>query len=262
MQSLGQHMPLEIPAFQQHQLALTAHIRDPQHVAQPAGIEPRRIAVYRDLLYNGIESHLVTNFPVLRGIIPDQPWHQLVRDFFIRHHCRTGLFTQIGLEFITYLEQEREPQSDDWPFMLELAHYEYVELAVSINDVTTEVRYDPNGDLLTGRPLIAPTAWNLSYCYPVHRIGPDYLPQVPPEQPTHLVVYRDRLDQVHFLEINALTQHVLTTLQANPQMTGQALLHQMAETIQPHDLQPILQAGATLLADLRQRNILLGSVHP
>ena len=35
---------------------------------------------------------------------------------------------------IKYLEQERNPHFDDPPFMLELAHYEWVELALSLSD--------------------------------------------------------------------------------------------------------------------------------
>jgi hypothetical protein len=251
-------MPLELPAFQQHQLALTARVRDPSQAPLPDGVPERRMQVYSELMYNGMASHLASNFPVLRHITPDLPWQQLVRDFLQQHACRTGLFTRIGLEFIHYLEQERAAQPDDWPFMLELAHYEYAELAVAISDEQVTTGYDPNGDLLTGCPVVAPTAWNLTYCYPVHRISLDYLPTEPPAQPTHLVVYRDRLDQVHFLEINAVTQHLIATLQSDSQLTGQNLLEKMAQTLRPHDPQPVFQAGATLLADLRERNILLG----
>lgn len=252
----------DLPIFQQQQLAFTARVRDPSQAACPSGVPEQRMQVYAELLYNGMEGHLAANFPVLRHITPDPHWHRLVRDFFRQHTCRTGLFTRIGLEFVAYLEHEREARPDDWPFMSELAHYEYAELAVAISDAQVTSRYDPNGDLLTGCPVVAPTAWNLTYRYPVHRISPDYLPTEPPAQPTQLVVYRDRLDQVHFVEINAVTQHLLTRLQAEPQVTGQGVLEHMAAVIQPQDPEPIVQAGTGLLADLRQRNILLGAIPP
>ena len=98
---------------------------------------------------------------------------RMVRDFMVRHRSLTPLFTEVGQEFLEYLQQEREPQPDDWPFMLELAHYEYVELAVAISTADEQLgEFDPNGDLLRGRPLVGPTAWNLSYQWPVHTIGP------------------------------------------------------------------------------------------
>ena len=34
--------------FQAKQFAFAAHIRDPQHVAAPDGIEDRRMAIYRE----------------------------------------------------------------------------------------------------------------------------------------------------------------------------------------------------------------------
>jgi len=255
--------PDQLAGFQQQQLAFTARIRDPENNAIPDKIEQGRMAVYAELFYNGTHDHLSNNFPVLHEIMSEKNWHAMVRDFFIKHRCKTPLFTEIGLEFIEYLQQERELHADDWPFMLELAHYEYVELAVSVSNADEQedalLAFDTNGDLLGGRPVVAPTAWNLSYQFPVHAIGPDYLPEEAPEQPTHLVVYRDRLDNVHFLEINAVTQRLLTLLKENPETTGLDILKQIAEELQHPQPATVIEAGKGLMADLRERNVILGS---
>ena len=47
------------------QFELTRHLRDPQASPAPAGIEDRRLAIYRDLFFNNIESLLSGNFPVI-----------------------------------------------------------------------------------------------------------------------------------------------------------------------------------------------------
>lgn len=252
-----------LPRFQQQQLAFAAHIRDPQNNPIPDGIEQRRMSVYKEIIYNGLNDQLSANFPVLRDITPDERWHAMLRDFFIKHRAETPYFTEIALEFLEYLQQDREPAADDWPFMLELAHYEYVELAVAISnaDESAEAKaeYDPNGDLLACRPVVAPTAWNLSYQFPVHQIGPEYLPSETPAEPTHLVVYRDRLDEVHFLEINAVTQRLLTLLKENPELPGLELLKQIADELQHPDPEAVIDAGSGLLDDLRNRNVILGS---
>jgi len=251
------------PRFQQQQFAFAAHIRDPHNNPIPDGIEQRRMAVYNEIIYNGLNDQLSANFPVLRDIMPDERWHAMLRDFFVRHRAQTPLFTEIALELLEYLQQEREPAADDWPFMLELAHYEYVELAVSISNAddqeAAQAQYDPNGDLLQGRPVVAPTAWNLTYAWPVQRICPEYLPTEVPAEPTHLVVYRDRLDEVHFLEINAVTQRLISLLKENPQATGLDLLKQIANELQHPDPDVVVEAGKGLLADLRERNVILGS---
>ena len=118
----------------------------------------------------------------------DDRWHRMVRDFFAKHRCETPLFAEIAQEFLGYLHDERQPEEYDPPFMLELAHYEWVELAVSVSDEDRNAPpADPNGDLLAGSPVVSPVAWNLSYRYPVHRIAPEFQPQAPGDGPTHLV---------------------------------------------------------------------------
>lgn len=254
-------MSPEGPApFQEQQLAFTAHIRDPDAAPVPQGIEARRMAIYVELFFNNIEDQVATGFPVLRQITPDERWYALIRDFMRRHRSTTPLFTEVGLEFLDYLQNERDPQSGDWPFMLELAHYEYVELAVSISNADQGMAdIDPNGDLVTGAPAVAPTAWNLSYRFPVHEIGPDYLPDHPPGEPTHLVVYRDRLDEVHFLAINAVSQRLIEILKENPGISGQAVLDQIATELNHPQPGTVIEAGRALLANLKERNVIMGT---
>lgn len=246
--------------FQQQQFAFTAHVRDPQGAPVPEGIPVRRMAVYTELLFNNIDSQMATNFPVLRSLIADPDWEALIRDFMRRHRSTTPLFPQVGQEFLAYLQQEREPQPQDPPFMLELTHYEYVELAVALSTEDDGLGdYDPNGDLLQGCPLIAPTAWNLSYRWPVHEIGPDNRPDQPPAEPTHLVVYRDRQDAVHFLRINAVTQRMLELLKEFPRLSGLEILERVAAELAHPQPQAVIDAGLALLDDLRRRHVILGT---
>ena len=249
-----------LPRFQQQQLRFTAHIRDPENAPLPEGVPARRMAIYTEIFFNNINDQLSGNFPILRQITSDERWHALVRDFMRKHRSVTPLFTEVALEFLDYLQGERESQPSDWPFMLELAHYEYVELAVSISTADEEAgEYDPNGDLVAGCPLVGPTAWNLSYQWPVHTIGPENLPTEAPAEPTHLVVYRDRADDVHFLEINAVTQRLLQLLKENPGNTGLDVLKTIAGELGQADTHGIVDAGRQMLDDLRQRNVILGT---
>lgn len=249
-----------VPRFQRQQLAFTAHIRDPDGSRPPAEIPARRMGIYTELFFNNIHDQLAANFPVLRSISDDAYWDRLVRDFMVRHRCTTPYFTEIGQEFIAYLQDEREPDPDDAAFMLELAHYEYVELAVAISDADQTLgQYDPNGDLLAGSPIVGPTAWNLTYQWPVHTIGPDCLPDTPPTEPTHLVVYRDRQDEVHFLQINAVTQRLLQLLKENPRQSGLDVLNAIAAELAHPQPETVIEAGKALLHDLRERNVILGT---
>ena len=78
--------------LRQQQFALSKHIRDPEHSLPPPDIEDRRLAIYRDLFYNNIEGLLAGNFPVIREILADEAWNDLIRAFYRDHLCKTHLF--------------------------------------------------------------------------------------------------------------------------------------------------------------------------
>ncbi|MBT8127080.1 MAG: putative DNA-binding domain-containing protein [Gammaproteobacteria bacterium] len=247
------------PSFKKHQYDFTAHLRDPEHNPAPEGIEDRRIGIYRDLLYNNVEGFIANGFPVLRSIYSDDDWHKMVRDFFARHQCTTPYFLEISQEFLDYLQSEREPQAEDPQGLLELAHYEWVELALMVADDNVDlIGIDPNGELRAGHPVLSPLAWPLAYQYPVHRMGPDYLPAAPPDQPTYLVVYRNRNDEVRFLEINPVTARLINLLQDNPEITGELALDQIVQEINHPQPELVIEAGVSALQELQRYGIVLG----
>lgn len=249
-----------LPAFQQAQVRFAAHLRDPARNPAPEGIEDRRLQIYRELFYNNVEDFLANAFPVLRKISPDNVWHARVRDFYARHECHDPLFHRVAEEFLRFLENERGEHPDDPAFIRELCHYEWVELALSVSTQTLSPDLaDPNGDLLAGRPCVSPLAWTLAYDWPVHRIGPDSLPEVPGEQPTYLIVHRDRQDAVHFMEINAVTARLMQLLEEDAAASGGELLAAIARELQHPQPQAVIDAGAAILADLRARDIVLGT---
>ena len=63
--------------FQDKQYAFAAHIRDPDHTVAPAGIEDRRMAIYRKLFFNNLYNLLGTFFPVIRDIHSDPHWRRI-----------------------------------------------------------------------------------------------------------------------------------------------------------------------------------------
>ncbi len=252
--------PADRPAFQQHQYRFAAHIRDPEVHPRPIDVEDRRMAIYRDLFYNNVENFVATAFPVLRSVTTDHRWHRLVRRFFADHRCKTPYFAEIAREFLDWLNTERGEHPDDPAFIRELAHYEWTELALQVSDEDQVIpALDRNGDLMQNIPLISPVAWHLAYRFPVHRIAAQYLPQEPGESPTYLVVYRDRHDDIRFLEINAVTYRLLELLKDYPDWTGLDALKQVAVELDHPQPQAVMRHGETMLADLRERNIIIGT---
>lgn len=246
------------PSFKDLQYRFTAHIRDPKNNPAPEDIEDRRLNIYRELFYNNIEGFVSSSFPVLRSLYKDDDWHAMVRDFFIRHECHTPYFLEIAQEFIDYLQNERDQHASDFPFMLELAHYEWVELALEIDENEIDMQgIDSDGDLLAGHPVISPLAWPLSYSYEVHKISADNIPDAPIT--AHLVVYRNRDDAVRFMEINAVTARLLQLLSENETLSGREALQQVATELQHPSPDTVIDSGLSTLRELKDRDIVLGT---
>lgn len=246
--------------FKDIQHAFTAHLRDPENNPAPEGIEDRRMGIYRDLFYNNIEGFLSKGFPVIRSIYNDENWHRMVRDFFSRHKSQSPYFLEISQEFLAYLQNERKAQSEDPAGLLELAHYEWVELALNVSDETIKLDdIDVNGDLLASHPVISPVAWSLSYQFPVHKMSADYLPEQAPEQPSYLVVYRNRNDEVKFMEINPVTARLIYLLDNNENMIGQQALEQIAQEMQHPNPELVMKGGLDALQELQSTGIILGT---
>ncbi len=239
--------------FKAKQAEFSAYIRNPDVAACPSDVPPERMQMYRELFFNNIESFLSSNFPVLRKISPPSQWHQLAQDFFANHTCSSPYFAEIPEEFILYLQNEREPNTNDYPFMLELAHYEWVEMALSIaqenTPESTAIQIYDLAQTLTLTPLV----WLLAYQYPVHKISPSYLPIEPPEQPTYLAVYRNNEDSVKFLELAPMSFHLLQTIQKHQPIS---LADCLAKVLTPHSNETLKDAATHALQQLINKQIL------
>lgn len=244
--------------LREQQLELTRHLRDPQHAPGPVGIEDRRLAIYRDLLFNNIENLLAGNFPVIRKLLGETRWKAMVRDFYRDHRAQTPLFPEIAREWLRYLESL--PALDP-PFLLELAHYEWVELALQISEARIGyVAYDPDGDLLEGAPLvISPLAWPLAYTWPVHRLGPDFQPTEPPPAPTFLLLRREADGNVQFSVLSPLAFRLLARLDEQPQLSGREQLLALAQEAGVAADAGFLEQGRSLLEQMRGNGTVLGT---
>ncbi len=247
------------PSLRDQQLVMASYLRNPAASPAPSGVEQRRLDIYQRLVYNNIEGFISKGFPVLRSLYEDDDWQQLVRGFIQAHRCSTPYFMEISQEFLQYLLQEYQPRDIDPPFMTELAHYEWVELALDVAEEAPlpAVRVD---DPLAAVPRLSPLAWLLSYRYPVHQIGPRNQPREEGE-PTYLVVYRDRQDRVRFMELNAVTARLVEMTRDNSITTGAGLLDILAAEA-GMESRELLAFGSQLLAELLECGVLAAVEQP
>ena len=233
------------------QQAFTAHLRDPERVPAPQELDPRRVAVYRRLLFNNLLGLLTTGFPVCVHLLGEPAWSALVRHYFASHPARTPLFTEVAAEFVQWLQaQPTLPH----PALAELAHYEWVETALyqhAAEPLPAATGIDPLQVPLQRSPL----AWPLLYRWPVHRLGAEDAPDQPPEEATGLLVRRDADGVVRFAHLSPLAVHLLTLIGEAPGATGQQQLRQLA-ALHHLDADGLAAPGTQLLQQFLQAGVI------
>ena len=247
--------------FRQIQQKVASYLRDPSGSPAPDNIEPRRLKVYEDLFYNNMEGFLRGGFPVLHGILDAAgTWHPLVRQFFSSHPCETPYFTEISGEFVGWL-QAGSASAGYPPYAAELAHYEWMELVLALEDVPSRATaLTRTGDIMKQCPVLNPVSRVLRYQWPVTTLGPGNTDVDPLQEPLHLLMYRDADNRVRFMSINLPTAELLSqlSLSASHPETGRAQLKRLAEKMPGIAPEQVLAFGQALLEDFLRRGVLIG----
>jgi len=105
---------------------------------------------------------------------------------------------------------------------------------------------------------VSPFAWALAYQWPVHRIGPDFQPDLPPPEPTLLLVRRDASHQVRFAAISPLVYRLIELLGEGGRSGGDILRH-LATEAGVDDVPAFVDQGAAMLVRMRDEGTLLGT---
>ena len=246
--------------FRGLQYQLAAHLRNPRDNPPPEGLESRRLDVYRRLFFNNVSGFISNSFPVLKEFYNDDDWRALIRKFYARHESHSPYFADVSKEFLAYLENEHEACEADPPFITELAHYEWVELALSLaqEEVDSEA-IDPDGDPLRAPPALSPLAWRLTYRWPVHRIGPDFHPEKPGDEPTLLAACRDHKDKIRFMILNRMTDLLLDEIVQNPRRAGHEHVEEVIRRLRVRGTDAARASGAETLSRMREKDVILGT---
>ena len=236
------------------QNSFTKHLRNPDHVPIPDGLDKRRVEIYSGLIFNNLSSLLSDFFPVIKLILSQQQWDRMVRDFFIKHESKTPYFMEISGEFARYLSHSKLPS--DYPdFLPELAHYEWVELAMYTMDENHPDSLLESGQLLDQPLSLSPLAKPIAYQYPVHRISPESQPLEPAAEPTLLLVLRDLNENVRFFELQPLAFHLLNHIRENPSLIVKNWLNEFADQMDVQDRLEFVKNGMNLMQSFNKHRI-------
>ncbi|MFW5815803.1 MAG: DNA-binding domain-containing protein [Wenzhouxiangella sp.] len=238
------------------QAEFAAYLRDPEHNPPPAGIEERRLAIYRRLFFGNLRNLMAKNFPVLRRMLDDAEWDRLIRELMVEHRATTPLFPEIGSEMLAFVAGAGEHWLTGRPWMAELIHWEYLETLARLHVAEKPEPAPVPEDFARCRLDLNPSLQSARYHWPVHRIGPRFIPSEPLAEPINLLVYRCHDDRVAFERINDLTARFLLLAQANAGSTGLVLLQALAEELGIHPPDKVINAGSGMLKHLGDREVI------
>lgn len=249
-------------SFQDQQRHFLAHLKQPQTTPLPAGFSPHGGAIYADLLYNKFNDSLSSCFPVLKYILGDSRWQALVADFIVTHACCSPYYRQIPDEFIAYLQHERSVPGDP-PFILELGHYEWLELQLTIapapetEAITIDsVNWDQTERWLDTRPVFVTVFDVFYYAYPVHEISVQVQPKSRPPQSTAILGFRNYLDEVYLIALQPAAARLLELVHSGDHSLRHAAA-QIASELAMDSPQAVYPQIAAILHQLQQQGAII-----
>ena len=204
---------------------------------------------YRELARMSLIEPLEDMFPVLKSLLSQHGlWDACVQAFLDARVVRSSHYRDIAPAFLGWLASTAWGQ-ERWPFLLELAHVEILEVLVARFPDSVP----PMGLHAEPRPedlvVLDPATQVVSYAHAVHRVS-EAAP-VPEARPSHLLAYRDSAGEAHLKELTPATSALLVQAQTLP-------LAQAAAALGLLDLNPALD----LLCDLRRAGAIAGFQPP
>lgn len=246
--------------FRRVQEEFCAHLRDPERHPPPAGVEERRMRVYRELFFRNVLGLVRASFPVLARLLGSEALAALARSFYAEHACRTPYFHRFGREFADFLAA-RAPRPGEPPFLAELADYEWTGTEIATRDGGGPPPAAPaapaGAGMLDCAAVLNPHRALRSYVWPVHRIRPGWRPAEPPAAPTFLLVHRGP-DRVRHLELSAPAARLLARLEAQPSAPLRSQLEAMAAEMPQRSPASVIAAGRAAISGLRDAGVIIG----
>lgn len=250
---------MEAQSFSDIQRQFTRYLRNPDRAPLPAGTDRLGMRYYAKSYRRKLHYLLETSMPALAATLGREALSSLVDDYVRLPRESLGGKSTLAEAFVQFLGKASAGRGLP-PFIPELAHWSMKATLVPVSQRNIEDNgLDRDGDLLRRVPVFSPVAELLTYEWPVHRIGADFLPATKPARATHLIVYRNRRDHGGWIELNRWAAEIARQVRDNA--AGKTGVEILADNHLRHPLlvghSPVHE-GRVILEALRQRDIIVG----
>jgi hypothetical protein len=203
------------------------------------------LAAYRELARLSLLDPIEAMFPITRALLEREgAWEPCIEAFLQARCVASRHYRDIAPAFLGWLAETGWGQAT-WPYLLELAHAEILEVLVARfpeTDPPPGLHPDPGPQ---DRLVLDVATQVVSYRHAVHRVS-EAAP-VPEARPTHLLAYRDAEGRAQLMDLTPAAAALLTRAQTES----------LAEATAALGLTD-LPATLSLLRELRDRGALAG----
>jgi hypothetical protein len=200
---------------------------------------------YREQARLSLIEPLESMFPVLKALLEGTgTWTECLQAFLEAGVVRSPHYRDIAPAFLGWLAASHWGQ-DRWPFLLELAHAEILEVLVARfpdSDPPAGLHPDPAAE---DAVVLDPATQVVSYTHAVHRASE--LAPIPEARPVHLLAFRDTEGEARLMELTPATAALLVQAQTRPLAEAAAALNVL-------DLAPV----TSLLRELHRDGAIAG----
>jgi len=221
-------------------------------------VEPRRLAVYRSLVRNGLSAVVLRMLPRTRARMNAACDGRFDADFarFVDEvGPRTHYLRDVPAELFAWTEPRWRKDPSVPAYLPDLAAHELAHFAVASSDT-------PEGPPLREVTLDSPLAFSgamrlTAYGWAVHELPPDETSRnEPARRDVRLLGYRDTSHAVRWLELTPLAASIVDRLVAGDRLSTAVERACASRGVVPEAVLPDI---AKLLADLGERGVVLGA---
>ncbi len=225
---------------------------------------PRRLAVYRSLVRNGLSSVVLRMLPRTRARLNAACSGRFDADFaaFVDEESpHTHYLRDVPFELFAWAKPRWQADPSVPAYIVDLASYELAHFQVAQVASPGGAHATNAVDVALDRPLaFHESACVLRYAWAVHELpGGDDATDEPPRRDVRLLAYRDADHSVRWLELTPLAATIVDRLAAGEALGAAIELACAGAGVAPPAVLPEL---ARLLADLGNRGVLVGARAP
>ena len=170
------------------------------------------LLTYRELARMSLLEPLEDLFPRVKALLEEADlWDSCVQAFLDARRVQSPHYRDLAPAFLGWLMAAGWGQ-ERWPFLLELAHCELLELLVGRfpdSEPPQDVHAEPG---LSDGLVLEPATQIVSYAHAVHCVQEGEL--VPDAKPTHLLAFRKRNGEVQLMDLTPATAALLVQAQS------------------------------------------------